>query len=163
MSAQRPGVFDDSDTVPLFDVDPETVRSSPPSLQPVLLAAATLWCRTMTWPSVKDIAEAAGVSGSTSVWATGSTDQIRTALIEAERRTIAGQGNALVAVGRSGVDAFTDAFRARARTLAACDPALARLPLLAAMVLGDGMMTAAAMGALLGVIAEDDPTLLAVL
>ncbi len=46
---------------PLFDVDPTIVESTPPSLQRVLLAAAVLWCRTLTWPTVREISTTAAL------------------------------------------------------------------------------------------------------
>lgn len=73
---------------PLFVVDPASIESPPPSLQRVLLAAATLWCRTLTWPTVREISTTAAVAASTSVRAAGTSERLRELLVESELWTI---------------------------------------------------------------------------
>ena len=117
---------------PLFDIDPDVATSTPPSLQRVLLAAATLWCRTLVWPSVREIANTAAVAASTSIRAVGSSAQLRELLIASEQRTIVALADA-----REGESPPADALRwaveTRMRRLASIDPALRALPVLAAL------------------------------
>lgn len=117
---------------PLFDIDPDIATSTPPSLQRVLLAAATLWCRTLVWPSVREIASTAAVAASTSISAVGSAAQLRELLIVSEVRTILGLARPLE--GKSPpVDALRWAVENRMHRLSSIDPALRALPVLAAL------------------------------
>ncbi len=50
----------------------------------------THWCRALVWPTVREIASTAAMAPSTSIHAVGSSAQLRTVLIESERRTIDG-------------------------------------------------------------------------
>lgn len=131
----------------LFDVDPATARSAPPSLQRVLLAAATLWCRTLVWPTVREIASTAAVAPSTSIHAVGSSAQLRTVLIEAERHTVASLAVNRLDNETSELEAMRRGFADRVRRLASIDEALAALPLVAGLALGDRLMTAISMHA----------------
>ncbi len=116
---------------PLFLIDPDVVEHEPPSLQRVLLAAAALWCRSMTWPTVREISTTAAVAASTSIRATGSSAGLRRTLIAAEVGTIAQLCCDLVDQGQCGDDALPLSFEARTARLAAIEPTLARLPILA--------------------------------
>ncbi|MDE0802556.1 MAG: hypothetical protein OSA99_04450 [Acidimicrobiales bacterium] len=135
----------DARSEPLFDLDPTIIGSTPPSLQRVLLAAATLWCRTLVWPTVREIAANAAVAASTSLHAVGSSAQLRTVLIESERRTI----NNLWIPQLDGIGpdarAVARAFHLRVSRLAAIEQPLAALPMLAGLALGDPLMASAAM------------------
>lgn len=107
------------------------VRSEPPSLQRVLLAAATLWCRRMTWPTVRDIASTAAVAASTSLRVAGSSDGLRELLIYSEFETLwnlAERGSAW-----SSASDVRNTIEERMERLAAIDPALRRLPLIATL------------------------------
>lgn len=118
---------------PLFDIDPDMAESTPPSLQRVLLAAATLWCRTLVWPSVREIASTAAVAASTSIRAVGSSAQLRGLLITSEKRTILGLAEAQVGKSRPPVDALRWAVENRMHRLASIDPALRALPVIASL------------------------------
>lgn len=133
----------DARSHPLFDIDPELVPSTPPSLQRVLLAAATLWCRTMTWPTVREIASTAAVSASTAIEAVGSSEELRALLVQAEFDTI-------VALAEGRRDEFESidrtmewAFTARARRLALIDRALVALPTIAILEKGGPSLASA--------------------
>ena len=76
----------DARSDPLFVVDPALGGSTPPSLQRVLLAAATLWCRTLTWPTVREISTTAAVAASTSIHAVGSSARTAPRSRRSERR-----------------------------------------------------------------------------
>lgn len=121
---------------PLFVIDPDVVDHEPPSLQRVLLAAAALWCRSMTWPTVREISSTAAVAASTSIRATGSSAGLRTALAKAELITNDALYRAFVAGGESHERAVRLAFESRADRLAAVESTLARLPVLAGFVAG---------------------------
>ena len=131
---------------PLFAIDPSLVGSTPPSLQRVLLAAATLWCRTLTWPTVREISTTAGVAASTSIAAAGSSPQLRELLIESERRTIDQLWLDRAERFDSEDAAYASASRSRVQRLAAIEQPLAALPMLTGLALGLPLMAIAAMG-----------------
>lgn len=116
---------------PLFVIDPDVAHPEPPSLQRVLLAAGALWCRSMTWPTVREISTTAAVAASTSIRATGSSAGLRQTLIAAEVCTIAQSCYELIDEGESPDVAVSLSFEARTARLAAIEPTLARLPILA--------------------------------
>lgn len=126
----------------LFPVDPELVVADPPSLQEVLSAAALLWCTHSQWPTVRAVAACAGVSGSSVLWPFGTSEQMRQALIAAERSALA------ALVTEHGGD-LVAAVAERVRQLCSYDPRLSRLPLVAALAAGvhDGAELAALAGA----------------
>ena len=114
---------------PLFPVDPEFVVGDPPSLQDALRAAALLWCTHSVWPTVRAIAGCAGIAASTVLWPYGTIEAMRNALVRAERaalRSLVDEHNGDLAA----------AVAARAEALAAHDPRLSRLPLIAALAAG---------------------------
>lgn len=119
---------------PLFDIDADTAASTPPSLQRVLLAAAALWCRTLVWPSDREIASTAAVDASASISAVGSSAQLRGLLIASEVRTIIGLAGAVDGKPPPVTDAVRWALETRMHRLASIDPALRALPVLAALV-----------------------------
>lgn len=131
-------------STPLFDLALDS-PSAPPSLQRVLLAAAALWCRTLVWPTVREIATTAAVAASTSRQATGSSTQLRTLLVESELRTIDNLWLARLDKAESDADAFEAALRLRVRRLAAIEQPLAALPMLAGLANGEPLMAGAAM------------------
>ena len=116
---------------PLFVIDPDVVEPEPPSLQRVLLAAAALWCRSITWPTVREISTTAAVAASTSIRATGSSAGLRRTLIAAEVGTIAQLCCDFVDDGECSDDAVRLSLEARTARLGAIEPTLARLPMLA--------------------------------
>ena len=140
---------------PLFDIDPEAVTSEPPSLQRVLLAAATLWCRTLAWPSVREIESTAAVAASTSINAVGSSAQLRVLLVESERRTIWNLGAKFAEESPSVSNTALAAFEARMGRLGAIDPMLPTLPVLAGLALDDPMLVVFAMAAFVHGVVED--------
>lgn len=125
---------------PLFVVDPASIESPPPSLQRVLLAAATLWCRTLTWPTVREISSTAAVAASTSISAVGTSERLREVLVESELRTIVGLSADRVDNATTKYEALRRGVAARVRRLDSIDPALARLPLLASFTIGDDVL-----------------------
>lgn len=129
---------------PVFDTDP-TMEPTPPSLQRVLLAAAARWCRTLTWPTVREISDTAAVAAATSLQAAGSSTELRRLLIESERRTIDNLWIARLDGLESDADALAAAFRLRVERLAAIEQSLAALPILAGLALGEPLMAIAAM------------------
>lgn len=116
---------------PIFTIRPDWLDSQPPSLQRVMLAAATLWCRHLVWPTVRQIGSLAAVAPSTAIAAVGSADRLRHLLIKSELVTISD----LIQphLDRDDEDGMHIAFAGRFFRLADIDPALRRLPLLAAM------------------------------
>ena len=114
---------------PLFPVDPELVVGDPPSLQDGLRAAALLWATHSSWPTVRAIAACAGISGSSVLWPYGTIDAMRHALIRAERTALG------ALVSEHGGD-LAAAVAERVDVLAAHDPRLSRLPLIAALAAG---------------------------
>ena len=129
MSATLTPLFDGYEAAPLFPVDPELVVADPPSLQDGLCAAALLWCTHSTWPTVRAIAACAGISGSSVLWPYGSIEQMRLALIRAERAAIA------TLVEDHGGD-LPMAVDERTELLCAHDLRLSKLPLLVALAAG---------------------------
>lgn len=127
--APLPGFEADPPLPPLFRVDPELVVADPPSLQDGLRAAALLWCAHSAWPTVRAIAACAGISASSVLWPYGTSDGMRQALVRAERAALA----ALVEEHDGGMAA---AVAARVEVLAAHDPRLSKLPLIAALAAG---------------------------
>lgn len=140
---------------PLFDIEPTLVTSTPPSLQRVLLAAASLWCRTLVWPTVREISTTAAVAASTSLHAVGSSAGLRTVLVESERRTIDNLRLVLIEGPLSDAVALAVACRLRVRRLAAIEQSLAALPMLAGMALGELPMAMAAMRPYHELVTED--------
>ncbi len=122
-------LFDHDEDPPLFPVDPELVVSDPPSLQEVLSAAALLWCTHSQWPTVRAIAACAGVSGSSVLWPFGTSEQMRHALVSAERSALA----SLVADHDGDLAA---AVAERVGQLCGYDVRLSRLPLMVALAAG---------------------------
>ncbi len=122
---------------PLFIVDPASIESPPPSLQRVLLAAATLWCRTLTWPTVREISTTAAVAASTSIRAAGTSERLRELLVESELWTIVELSSDRLEFASTKQEALRWGLTARVRRLGAIDPALARLPLIAGLTIGD--------------------------
>ena len=129
MSATLTPLFDGYEAAPLFPVDPELVVADPPSLQDGLRAAALLWCTHSTWPTVRAIAACAGISGSSVLWPYGSTEQMRLALIRAERAALA----ALVEDHGGDLPLAVDE---RTEQFCEHDPRLSKLPLLVALAAG---------------------------
>ncbi len=129
MSATLTPLFDGFEAAPLFPVDPELVVADPPSLQDGLCAAALLWCTHSTWPTVRAIAACAGISGSSALWPYGSTEQMRLALIRAERSALA----ALVEDHGGDLPLAVDE---RTEQLCEHDLRLSKLPLLVALAAG---------------------------
>lgn len=120
---------DEPGPAPLFPVDHELVVGDPPSLQDALCAAALLWCTHTAWPTVRAIAECAGIAASSVLWPYGTVEQMRSALIRAERGALA----ALLSEHGGDLPAAVDE---RIDQLARHDPRLSRLPLLAALACG---------------------------
>ena len=129
MSATLTPLFDGCQATPLFPVDPELVVADPPSLQDGLRAAALLWCTHSRWPTVRAIAACAGISASSVLWPYGSIEQMRLALIAAERAALA----SLVADHGGDLPLAVDE---RTEHLGGHDPRLTKLPLLAALAAG---------------------------
>lgn len=128
----------------LFPVDPElVVANNRPSLQKGLRAAALLWCTHSAWPTVRAIASCAGISASTVLWPYGTIDAMRHALVRAERA-------ALTALVERHAGDRAAAVAERVDVLAAHDPRLSKLPLLAA--LAAGVHDAAELAALAGAV-----------
>lgn len=113
----------------LFPVDPELVVGDPPSLQDGLRAAGILWCAHSMWPTVRAIAACAGISASTVLWPYGTSDAMRHALVRAERSALG------TLVDEHGGD-LAAAVAERVELLAAHDPRLSTLPLIAALAAG---------------------------
>ena len=129
MSATLTPLFDGYESAPLFPIDPELVVADPPSLQDGLCAAALLWCTHSTWPTVRAIAACAGISGSSVLWPYGSIEQMRLALIRAERSALA----TLVEEHAGDLPLAVDE---RTADLCARDLRLSKLPLLVALAAG---------------------------
>lgn len=129
MSATLTPLFDGYHTAPLFPVNPELVVADPPSLQDGLCAAALLWCTHSTWPTVRAIASCAGIAPSSVLWPFGSVEQMRFALICAERAALA----SLVEDHAGDLPMAVDA---RTEHLSGHDPRLTKLPLLVALAAG---------------------------
>jgi hypothetical protein len=126
--------------VPSSDsVRPSSIRT----LRLILTAAALLWCRGGTWPTVRAIADEAGVAPSTVLREVGTARALRQLLVACEREAFA----RAVRAGRSaGVPARAAARRAaRERTAQwrAVHPDLVWLPFLAALAddVADGRLT----------------------
>lgn len=139
---------------PLFVVDSASIESPPPSLQRVLLAAATLWCRTLTWPTVREISTTAAVAASTSVRAAGTSERLREVLVESELWIIVGLSADRLEFAATKQEALRLGLTARVRRLATIDPALARLPLLAGFAKNDETLALEALFACLEVSLE---------
>lgn len=122
---------------PLFDIDPTLVVSPPPSLQRVLLAAAVLWCRTLTWPTVREVSTTAAVAASTSIRAAGSSARLRNLLVASELRTIDNLREPWIDEFDTETEAQRMAVLLRVVRLGAIDPALAVLPFMTGYVGGD--------------------------
>lgn len=122
-----PGVA--AEPEPLFPVDPRLVVAEPPSLQDTLVAAALLWCTHAGWPTVSAIAACAGVSTSSVLWPFGTADQMRQALITAERA-------ALEELTRAHDGDLPAAVDDRVEQLCVADVRLSRLPLIVAIAAG---------------------------
>lgn len=113
----------------LFPVDQSIVVSEPASLQDTLAAAALLWCTHAAWPTVRAVAACAGVAASSVLWPFGTSEQMRHALITAERAAL----EQLVDDHAGDLEA---AVRARVEQLCELDPRLSKLPLVAALAAG---------------------------
>lgn len=129
MSATLTPLFDGYGAAPLFPVDPELVVADPPTLQDGLCAAALLWCTHSSWPTVRAIAACAGISGSSVLWPYGSLEQMRLALIRAERAALA----SLVEDHAGDLPLAVDE---RIGQLCGYDLRLSKLPLLVALAAG---------------------------
>lgn len=129
MSATLTPLFDGYEAAPLFPIDPELVVADPPSLQDALCAAALLWSTHSAWPTVRAIAACAGIAASSVLWPYGSIEQMRLALISAERTALA------TLVEDHGGD-LPLAVDARTEQLCAHDVRLSKLPLLVALAAG---------------------------
>lgn len=129
MSATLTPLFDGFEAAPLFPVDPELVVADPPSVQDGLCAAALLWATHSTWPTVRAIAACAGIPGSSVLWPYGSIEQMRLALIRAERTALA------TLVEDHGGD-LPLAVDERTEQLCEYDLRLSKLPLLVALAAG---------------------------
>lgn len=118
-----------AEPAPLFPVDHRLVVAEPPSLQDTLGAAALLWCTHAAWPTVRAVAACAGVAASSVLWPFGTSEQMRHALIAAERAAL----DQLVDEHDGDLDA---AVSARVEQLCTLDQRLSKLPLVAALAAG---------------------------
>lgn len=121
-------------TSPTSGIDIASASQDQETQHRVLLEAAILWCVECRWPTAQEVARSAGVSESAVLEPYETVDDMRTALVHAERRC-----------WRDCVERFHGdlalAANSRVSALVQLDPRLARLPLAAAFA--DGVDDAA--------------------
>jgi hypothetical protein len=118
---------------------PELARLGPrgqQTLQRVLVAAALLWCRRATWPTVRAIAAQAGVAPSTVLREVGTSVGLHRLLVEIERSAFEHAVEDAEQAGLSRRAAQQRVARSRTTSWRAIHPELAWLPFLAALASG---------------------------